>query len=78
MRGSDKVIKSEKPHKWVLSKLPVCVTTLFDRPSGLNALSFGHGASVIWIKVDFHGLASVSFIYSDTTGFQSADYCQGC
>lgn len=31
---------------------------------------FGLGASVIWIKVDFRGLASVGFIFGDTTGFQ--------
>lgn len=41
-----------------------------DRPSGLSALSFGHGASFIWIKVDFRELASVSCIYSDTVGFR--------
>lgn len=61
---------------------PVEIACLCDniawRAIRLECFEFGHGASVIWIKVDFHGLASVSFIYSDTTGFQSADYCQGC
>lgn len=35
--------------------------------SGLSAASFGHGASVIWIKVDFPGLASASCLFGDIT-----------
>lgn len=54
------------------------ITTWCDSKSGLEALSFSHDASVIQIKVDFLGLASVIFIFGDTKRLRSADYCQGC
>lgn len=69
------LIESEMPHKWILVKLPVSVTAWFDSLSGLNTFeSFGYGASVVRIKVDFRGLASVSLIFSSTTRLQNMDY----
>lgn len=70
------LIESETPHKWILVKLPVFITAWFDSLSALNTSeNFGYGASVVRIKVDFRGLASVSFIFSSTTRLPKTDYC---